>query len=1373
MLESRKLVVLLALSLGLTGWLPCMAEPGNAGAPASSVPAAETAIIKPDFIDAATFQGASLSVAPGQTVVVDFGNQSTMSLPGSIVNNGQLFAVSSNPGISTATFSAFNITNQQGAVFSSILPAGGLPGVNSAVGQLNLVLTAIQNVVNAGTITSSGGLSITAGGAIVNALPSGVIGPGPIMQALNNINLQAQSISNQGIIASQLSNINVASMLATDLVVNNARGTLEALNGTINFDSNSLLNRTNLSVSGGDLLAKELNLQSGCGLVDMNVCRVEGVLNVLNASGVSISTQTPSLQIGQLDVHGDPTILNTGDITLHATDTTTGGAPLVVVSGGSIFADAGVRIDSSATTNGGNIIFVAGADFSNNGSVVDILGRSGSGGDISISSLSAFTSAGGNSGGDIFLLALSDTVMGDTGGRIAIDKSVALLSGGGVGGNGSITMGAEHAGSASISAGKIDSSGSTSLGGNIGLGAISFDTSSGPMTIVKSTGMVSNPLYGTAQSGAISIGELTTSGGMVGALAGLEFTSGAISTAGGGVSLTAGDLAPASISASGGSVFASSGKDVISGAVSASSVNIMADRMIVLSTVSAPGGGISLSTSLGRIKTGALFATMLTADSGTSLEIGNVMASAVVNLQSGTTLDSGTIGGGANSVLLQAVSSVNSGFITSSGSISVRSGGSLFVNGLSAGSALGSIELLAGTTIMTNGTINTSGGHFLAQAQGDIVSIPHIHTAGGSAVIIGKQDVNVGNVTTFGGNLAIVAGADFQNNGVTTEIFGDSLQGGAVTISSAYATGGTGGGRVSLISYGGRISASHSIETTNNAIFLVADSGNLNGAIGIKAGSIKAQFGQIFIETGAPIPTKITNSNGVGDFVPPGIVYAYTASSNASVRTNSLSARTIAIAAGRDVEIYGSVTANGNYTREAQVYISAGQTHLPSNVLVAGDMSATGSVGYISVLGLDYTVPQRPTLQVGTVTANGASGGIYLFLDPNHDLLVGAGSGISRTGNLNAGAGTVDIQGPCVQLLGTITGTIVTCALCAGRPTQSAAGSGIGVGLQALTPGLGTFLSHYTSGLDRTGNPTTTVLALEGSRVPIDTRLIDGPRQQFQLTGFQTGNGATIQATSYVPPSPSTERNGGSDREAFAYFFPGKVAAWGNLNIKVMDIDPKNYLLSSVRTVVMRTASEPESQVEQEPEVAREPDKSNKGTGAGGNGIGTNDPSNHSKGSISGSVSASGGRTGIWEMPGIEQWDPFPDSSSRFELGAQAIPDYPGANARYLFDNRGDYVKYMTEKYSYLNSAMRTNALVTGAEWSVNAADAGLTAASIVAAPLKVLRAGGLLEGAMEASRELGSHYKDKTIELFKPNNGTIFDRVDFRLRPESYWRKY
>ncbi|HEY9870794.1 MAG TPA: hypothetical protein V6D08_16640, partial [Candidatus Obscuribacterales bacterium] len=110
----------------------------------------------------------SLLVPAGVTAVHDFGADRTFNLAGNLTNAGALYAISSNPQVDTARIVANNIFNQQNAVLSSVLPAGGLAGFNNVVSSLNLELIAAHDIVNLGTISSSGNLSLTAGGSITN-----------------------------------------------------------------------------------------------------------------------------------------------------------------------------------------------------------------------------------------------------------------------------------------------------------------------------------------------------------------------------------------------------------------------------------------------------------------------------------------------------------------------------------------------------------------------------------------------------------------------------------------------------------------------------------------------------------------------------------------------------------------------------------------------------------------------------------------------------------------------------------------------------------------------------------------------------------------------------------------------------------------------------------------------------------------------------------------------------------------------------------------------------------------------------------------------------------------------------------------------------
>lgn len=109
----------------------------------------------------------NIVVPQGVTAMYDFGatSGSTLNIAGNLTNAGTLQAISSSAGVTTASISAVNIWNQSSGLITSLLPQG-LP---SAVSALNLQLIASQNFINAGTIASSGSLSVVAGGSIVNA----------------------------------------------------------------------------------------------------------------------------------------------------------------------------------------------------------------------------------------------------------------------------------------------------------------------------------------------------------------------------------------------------------------------------------------------------------------------------------------------------------------------------------------------------------------------------------------------------------------------------------------------------------------------------------------------------------------------------------------------------------------------------------------------------------------------------------------------------------------------------------------------------------------------------------------------------------------------------------------------------------------------------------------------------------------------------------------------------------------------------------------------------------------------------------------------------------------------------------------------------
>jgi len=306
----------------------------------------------------------SLDIPIGVTAIKDFGTGSTLNLAGNFINGGTFYALSANGQVTTATVNARNIVNQQGGLLTTVVPAAAQSGFNSVVPNLSLSLNALQDVVNLGTMSSSGNLTVAAGGSIINALPAGVSGARPVMQAMNNVNLQSGALANAGLIAATTGNINVNANPARDIVINNNGGQLQALNGAINVRDASYTGSANLSLAGGDLLSVETNLNTGEGVLNLNVANVSGTLNT-DAQVAHVVTSTPTLVLGNSDIHGDPTFSNSsGGITFTGTVNVARG-PLVFVASGDIIATGAVvfNIGRCPRCQGGfPIIFIAGAN---------------------------------------------------------------------------------------------------------------------------------------------------------------------------------------------------------------------------------------------------------------------------------------------------------------------------------------------------------------------------------------------------------------------------------------------------------------------------------------------------------------------------------------------------------------------------------------------------------------------------------------------------------------------------------------------------------------------------------------------------------------------------------------------------------------------------------------------------------------------------------------------------------------------------------------------------------------------------------------------------------------------------------------------------
>ncbi len=372
----------------------------------------------------------NLVIPQGVRVVSDFASVGSLDLSGNLSNSGHLFVFSSNNQVGVAALSGMNIYNNATGVISSSLSGGfasrGADGGSGA--PLDLSLTALNEFVNAGTIMSSGNLTVSAN-SITNAAGGNFSGAtsSAVMQAVNSVNLSANSINNAGLIAAVNGNVNVQSQTAASLMVNSTGGMMQALSGNINFNMPATSMSATMNLLGGDYLSLEMNIDVGKGAVEAQLGEVSGWINI-DASNSLFGADTSNLKFGNLNVNGDPTYYNAGGTLTLANIANTGGNALALLAKGDVIVTGGT-IDTTNLLggNGGKLTIIAGAVItggtSGNGDTTTTLTISQSGltthgsstgGAIDLTGVTsintngtlAWNSTGGN-GGDILMVAFS------------------------------------------------------------------------------------------------------------------------------------------------------------------------------------------------------------------------------------------------------------------------------------------------------------------------------------------------------------------------------------------------------------------------------------------------------------------------------------------------------------------------------------------------------------------------------------------------------------------------------------------------------------------------------------------------------------------------------------------------------------------------------------------------------------------------------------------------------------------------------------------------------------------------------------------------------------------------------------------------------
>ncbi|GEM_PF-2147000 len=676
-----------------------------------------------------------LVIPHGVTAIFNATN-AALNLSGNLANSGTLYALSTSHSTTTASISAADITNARGALISTVLPAGGLPGFAGALPDLSLSLTAVHNIINAGVIRSAGSLALNAGGSIVNALPAGAAGPPPVMEAMNAINMTsgAGNIVNSGAISAG-TNINLASQATASLLINNLGGTLQAVNGAINVRDALFAGGASSTLSGGDVAARELNLYSGSGTASVNVNNLDALLNV-TAGEAHVMTASGTLHLGNMRLSGDPTILDNGGDVQITGDLNFSGQDLSIVASHDILAESGAGVISTNGATAGNILMVAGAQYTNDNTTVTISQGSSTGGKIDLVTGAAITqlsATGTTSGGNIQLVAFHGS--DSSSGAILLPAGVTVDASGGAGGtNGTISMIAGAPSGTAIQTGNLSTAGSGS-GGQISLANATPTLPNGNVTIDFNSGRVTGGSFApatTAQGGTIVFAETNAS-----------LTSNSVSLLGN---------SSASNLTVGATTFTTSGQVTATGNVSVApntdqNFNVGASGSLIdaasIANISAPNliigkaaftGGITLSSDI-TLSTGgpqlltfqtggnftanshalSLGSNNLTIDAGGSATTGAITAG-TVNITAGANI---TAGGSINatSLTMTAGGALTSqgALTTTTGDINLTSAGQMNISGaVTSGGNLGlqttgsASDILIGNTIKASGTVTAS-----------------------------------------------------------------------------------------------------------------------------------------------------------------------------------------------------------------------------------------------------------------------------------------------------------------------------------------------------------------------------------------------------------------------------------------------------------------------------------------------------------------------------------------------------------------------------------------------------------------------------------------------------------------------------------------
>ncbi len=675
---------------------------------------------------------AALNVPSGVTAVGVLSN-GALNISGNLVNNGLLVALSGNAALSNLQISAASIFNGGTGTITTALPSQLAGLFSGATGPVNLHLFSSGNFTNLGNITATGALNITAGGSIFNS--------GTISSNLSTvISSITGNITNQGLINSTLGSVTFNTVNPVDLLLNNTRGMISAAT-SVNFSSSGNL----ISVSGGTVSGENVNFNARDGVVRAMLNEIRGTVNV-SACQSHLAVSGGELNIGSIDLSGDPTFVNSGgNVVLNPNVGSTlrfSGQNLAVLASQDVVAGGGLNaIDLSGAAGGGNLFISAGlkVDQATGGVTVSeppstpitwtLGGPSASGGSVLLGSVSVNTTSNnaGSKAGNVTIIAHDNNNLNELGGAGRVQIGSISANSGGTGGDVLIVAqagplllnnvinsgGTVAAGSLEIYTGEPEAKNLSFFNGmqNLGHVAVKADGGHDSVALTLSAPLTLAPFKSIIISGS---GDVFINGSVL-----RSFGSTSIGSRAGAVGIAGGVVAAgrADISAAG-------------------------DIFVIPGTTLASGGDLTLRANQ------SLF------DFG-----GNLYASlgGSINLLAGADV---AVGASTNMIAAQ--------------NINLGSGGSINVSPNVSLTSFNSLVAVAGTDLYLDQSVTVSAGALTAGAPGGLLTYNDVQSFGG-VFLVAQNNLDIHSSLTANGldivavarsgNLTLEPGLTFTANG--------------------------------------------------------------------------------------------------------------------------------------------------------------------------------------------------------------------------------------------------------------------------------------------------------------------------------------------------------------------------------------------------------------------------------------------------------------------------------------------------------------------------------------------------------------------------------------------------------------------------------